>query len=146
MRRNRVTKSGIAAALAIALLIGGCAANRAAFTTIGSVKIGVDLAMKTWVQHVATAGRCVAAATVSTNGCVLRTAEVQVRDALQKYKDTAATLAVVLDASNATPTPQQLSDAAAAIISLVEQFTGKKLTESRELIGVPLLLAEGGPR
>jgi hypothetical protein len=113
--------------LILALAVS-CAANRAAFTTIGSVKIGVDLAMKAWVQNVATKGRCVAAATVSTSGCVLRSTEVQVRDALAKYKATAASLMVVLDASSTTPSPQQLSDAAASITSLVEQLTGKKVT------------------
>ena len=117
------------AALAVLLVLAvGCAANRAAYTTIGTVKIAEDLALKTWVQHVATAGRCVAAATVSTNGCVLHGAEIQVRDAHAKYQSTAATLMVVLDASSTLPAPQALSDAEAAVVSLVELLTGKKVT------------------
>lgn len=129
MRRNPIR---VLVPLLLALVVA-CAANRAAYTTIGSTKIAVDLAMKTWVQNVATKGRCVVNATASTNGCVLRSAEVQVAKALKDYKATAATLGVVLEASNATPTPQQLSDAAASIISLVEQLTGKKLSELQDL-------------
>lgn len=114
----------LAVLLAVAV---GCAANRAAYVTIGATKIAVDTAVRAELDHVKAVGRCPAKTAPQPPGCVPYAKEKAVADALQKYKDTARTLGILLEATNSTPTPQQLSDAAEAVISLVEELTGKKV-------------------
>ena len=116
----------LAAVLALAVLVA-CSANKAAFVSVGATKVAVDTAARAWVQNVAAKGRCPAASAPQPAGCVKYAKEAEFRDALKKYKDTAATLGVVLQATNTAPTPQQLAAAAESLISLVESFTGKKV-------------------
>jgi len=109
-RRQR-NHSAVALLLAVAL---ACSANRAAYITVGATVKTVDLAMKTWASYVV-AGH----ATVAQ--------ENDVRVAYGRYQETARTMAVVLEATNATPTPEQVSLAAQAVISLVSSLTGKRI-------------------
>jgi hypothetical protein len=109
MKRHR-------ALAAVLLLVVACGtASHTTYVTIGSTKVAVDLAMKTWGNYVVAAHPPPAQ-------------EDQVRAAYGKVQTAAKTAAVVLEVSDTNPTPQALSDAAAALVSLVETITGKKLT------------------
>ena len=106
-------------AVAVALILAlaqSCASSPAkvAYTTIGVTKQAVDLAMRTWADYVVA-------------GHSTQIQQDQVRNAHDKYRGVARALGVTLEAANTTPTPAALADAAKEIVSLVEQFTGKKL-------------------
>jgi hypothetical protein len=119
---------------AIALLLAvsiACAssATKTAYVTVGSAKAAVDLSMKTWAQYVANQGRCPMTFTggAAPAGCVTQDQEAKVRKAYTDVQVAARTAAVALQTGSQTLTPESLSAAVSALVSLVEQFTGKKL-------------------
>jgi hypothetical protein len=113
----------ILALLAIAFAPLGCKSpERTAYQTIGSVAVSVDGAMSAWGDYVRA-------------GLAKPEQETRVRGAYLKYQAAMKTAETVVLAARAAPegeasyqTALRAAGAAAAdIIALVEQFTGKKL-------------------
>ena len=99
-------RKAIAATLILCLAIS-CAsqsANQTAYQTVGVTVKTVDLAMRTWAAYV------VAGHTTADQ-------ETSVRAAHDHYRQTAQTMAIVLEAANTNPTPQQFAEAASAVIA-----------------------------
>jgi len=121
--RNRWNRATAAVVLSVAIafsapvLTTGCASspNQVAYATVGLTVHTVDLAMKTWADYVVA-------------GYATAEQESKVRAAHDKYFDTAFNLKVILTATSQEPTPAQLSSVAASVVSLIEQFTGKKVS------------------
>ena len=113
--KKRLRPAIVASLLIISLV--SCAATPAqvAYRTIGITVNTVDTGMKLWADYVV-AGRATAEQ------------EASVRRAHDRYRTAARDLGVVLEAANTAPTPEQLSSAAAALIELIQQFTGKMVT------------------
>lgn len=99
--------------LAILLLAAvSCAANKATYVALGVTVNSVDVGMRVWANYVVTAHPPV-------------DQENRVRAAYSQYQNTAHVLQVALEATSTDPTPAQLQAAADALISLIEQFSGK---------------------
>jgi hypothetical protein len=115
------------AVLILVFAVACASATRTAYVTVGSAKAAVDLSMTTWARYVKNQGRCGA---VAVSGCVLPDQEAKVRKAYSDVQAAAKTAAVALQAGSQTLTPESLSAAVSALVSLVEQLTGKKIVAS----------------
>lgn len=112
---KRGLRNYIALAL-VAAYLSACTANalKVEYQTVGTTVKTVDLAMKTWASFV-------------NAGSASDVQQQSVRDAYGKYQ-TALTLAQTsLHVSEATETPTELQAAAAAIVALISEFTGKRV-------------------
>ena len=113
--KKRLRPAIVASLLVVSLI--SCAATPAqvAYRTVGLTVNTVDTGMKLWADYVV-AGR-------ATDD-----QQMAVRRAHDRYRTAARDIGVVLEATNTAPTPEQLSSAAAALIELIQQFTGKVVT------------------
>jgi hypothetical protein len=103
------------AAPAILLILAiACAANKAAYVSLGVTVHTVDVGMQLWANYV-----------VANHPPAEK--ENQVRAAYKHYQDTARTLSVVLTATGTNPTPAELAAAANSLIALIESFTKQKV-------------------
>jgi hypothetical protein len=127
---RRWSSRSLAATVVVAAVLLGAACSSAAlkteYVTVTAAKDGVDLAMRTWAQHVATAGRC--AATNPLAGCVTDKDEGTVRSAYSDVQLAARTAGVALRTGNTAVTPESLRAAIAALVAVVSRLTGKDLS------------------
>lgn len=100
--------------VAFLILAVACSANKATYVALGVTVNTVDVGMKLWANYVVTAHPPIEQ-------------ENRVRDAYWKYRDTAHTLQLALEATSTNPTPAQLAAAADALIALIEEFSGRQV-------------------
>ncbi len=117
-----------AAPVILLALVVACAANRAAYATLGITVHGVDLAMETWGTYVVQ-NPCTTQAPPTPAKCATDAARARVSKTFEDYQKArrVARIAVVA-ATDLTPTPAEIQAAAAAVVGLVTELTGKKVT------------------
>ncbi len=111
---KRLTSLSLAVVIA---LTAACSASavKTEYVALGVTVHSVDLAMTVWGQYV-------------RDGLAKPGQEDKVRAAYQKYQDAIVVAKAGLGLSDNSATPADLSAAAAALIDVVQSFTGKKVS------------------
>ena len=102
--------------------LAACSAHQR-FVVVGATVQAVDAAMNIWADYVVAQAK---AAGIAPEAWAPEK-QALVRKAHDVYRDVAETARVTLVTMNRAPTPADLSSAAAAVVDIVQQLTGKKV-------------------
>lgn len=111
---RRIRKLGTV--LALVAMAAACSANavKTEYRILGTTVHTVDLGMTAWGDYV-------------RSGKATPEQEATVRTGYETYQNAAKASKVALQVSSNLETPQALADAAAALVAIIETFTGNKV-------------------